>query len=118
EALLVKPDGTLTEGTHTSFFGVWDGAVLTTPSSNAILPGITRGLILRLTADAGIPVREQVMTKADLPRVAEVFLTGTTSEVLPIVRVDGAPLGDGRPGPITRCIQRAYGEAVARFVAG
>jgi D-alanine transaminase len=118
EALLYRPDGTLTEGTHTSVFGVWEGAVLTTPSSNAILPGITRSLILRLTAQAGIPVREQRLQRTDLPRVSELFLTGTTSEVLPIVRVDGQAVGAGRPGPITRRIQEAYRKAVADFVAG
>src|SRR3984893_143685 len=66
EALLYLPDGTLTEGTHTSFFGVLDGAVLTAPNSNAILPGITRGLILGLAAQAGITVREQVLRRSDL----------------------------------------------------
>jgi D-alanine transaminase len=117
EALQYRPDGTLTEGTHTSFFGVWGGAVLTTPSSTAILPGITRGLILRLTAQAGIPVREKRLQRTDLSRVSELFLTGTTSEVLPIVRVDGQPVGDGRPGPITRRIREVYRKAVADFVA-
>src|SRR5205814_229093 len=98
EALLYLPDGTMTEGTHTSFFGVLDGALLTAPNSNAILPGITRGLILRLAERAGIPVQEHVLTRADLGRVTELFLTGTTSEVLPIVRVDTHAVSDGRPG--------------------
>ena len=116
EALLYLPDGTLTEGTHTSFFGVLHGAVLTTPSSNAILPGITRRLILDLTARAGIPVREQVLRRDDLAEVSELFLTGTTSEVLPVVRVNDRPLGDGQPGPITRRLQEAYQEAVREFL--
>jgi D-alanine transaminase len=118
EALLYLPDGTLTEGTHTSVFGVLDAAVLTRPNSNAILPGITRGLILRLAAQAGIPVREQVLKRSDLTQVSELFLTGTTSEVLPVVRVDGQPIGDGRPGPVTRRLQQAYAQAVRAFVAG
>jgi D-alanine transaminase len=117
EALLYRPDDTLTEGTHTSFFGVWEGTVLTTPTSNAILPGITRSLILRLTGQAGIPVREQILKRSDLPRVEELFLTGTTAEVMPIVQVDGEAVGGGRPGAITRRIQEAYQKAVADFVA-
>jgi D-alanine transaminase len=117
EALLYLPDGTLTEGTHTSFFGVLGGTVLTAPNSNAILPGITRGLILRLAARAGIPVRERVLKREALGQVSELFLTGTTSEVLPIVRVDGRAIGDGRPGPVTRRLQEGYGEAVREFVA-
>jgi D-alanine transaminase len=117
EALLYRSDGSLTEGTHTSFFGVRQGTILTTPSGHAILPGITRKLILRLTAEAMIPVREQAMKRNDLPQMAELFMTGTTSEVLPIVRVDDVPVGDGRPGPITRRLQDAYGKAVAEFVS-
>ncbi len=118
EALLCAPDGTLTEGTHTSFFGVLEGAVLTAPNSNAILPGITRGLILRLADQASIPVREQVLKRSDLKQVSELFLTGTTSEVLPVVYVDDQPIGAGRPGPVTRRLQEAYQQAVREFVAG
>jgi D-alanine transaminase len=117
EALLYLPDGTLTEGTHTSFFGVKDGEVLTAPRSHAILPGITRGLILRLTERAGIPVCEQMLTRAGLGQVAELFLTGTTTEVLPVVRVDNQPVGAGRPGPVTTKLQEAYAQAVREFLA-
>ena len=117
EALFCRPDGTLTEGTHTSLFGVRHGKILTMPSGNAILPGITRKLILDLAARAEIPVTEQGLTREDLANVAELFLTGTTSEVLPVVRVDGAPVGDGRPGPITRRLQESYRKAVADFLA-
>jgi D-alanine transaminase len=117
EALLYLPDGTLTEGTHTSFFGVLEGTVLTAPNSNAILPGITRGLILQLAAQAHIPVREHVLKRSDLEQVSELFLTGTTSEVLPVVSVDRKPIGEGRPGPVTRRLQQAYEQAVRDFVA-
>jgi D-alanine transaminase len=116
EALFYLADGTLTEGTHTSFFGVLEDTVLTAPISTAILHGITRGLILRLAARAGIAVREQVLKRDDLARVSELFLTGTTAEVLPVVRVDGRPIGHGQPGPVTRRLQEAYGEAVREFV--
>jgi D-alanine transaminase len=117
EALLTLPDGTLTEGTHTSFFGVLDGAILTAPNSNAILPGVTRGLVLHLAERSRVPVREQTLKRDDLGRVSELFLTGTTAEVLPIVRVDSRPIGDGRPGPVTRRLQEAFAEAVREFVA-
>jgi D-alanine transaminase len=116
EALFYLPDGTLTEGTHTSFFGVLNGALLTAPTSPAILPGITRGLILRLAKQAGIPVEEHVLKRDDLSRVSELFLTGTTSEILPIVRVDDRPIGESKPGLITRRLQEAYAKAVADFV--
>lgn len=115
EALFHLPDGTLTEGTHTSFFGVLHGALLTAPNSHDILPGITRGLILRLAATARIPVQEHVLLRSDLERVSELFLTGTTSEIMPVVRVDGRPIADAKPGAVTRRLQQAYTEAIRDF---
>ena len=117
EALLFLPDGTLTEGTHTSFFGVGDGAVITAPRSNAILPGVTRGLVLRLADRAGISTVERVIRRQELADISELFLTGTTSEVLPIVRLDGRLIGNGQPGPVTRRLQKAYQETVHDFLA-
>src|SRR5262249_36189510 len=112
EALVCSYDGVVSEGTHTSLFGVLDGKLLTAPNSPHILPGITRGLILRLAQRARIDVQEHELRRPDLKRVSELFLTGTTSEVLPVVRVDGQPIADGKPGPITRRLQEAYREAV------
>jgi len=117
EALLYLPDGTLTEASHNSFFGILDGAVLTTPLGNAILPGITRGLVMSLCAAAGIPIREHSLKRTDLPHVSELFLTGTTTEVLPIVRVDGSAIGIGQPGPVTRRLQTAYRQRIENFVS-
>jgi D-alanine transaminase len=116
EALLYLPDGTLTEGTHTSFFGVLHDQLLTRPNSNVILPGTTRGLVLRLAERAGVPLREHVLKRDDLAEVSELFLTGTTSEILPIVTVDGKPIAHGRPGPITRRLQEAYRQTVREFL--
>lgn len=118
EALLSLPDGTLTEGTHTSFFGVLHGTLLTAPNSNAILPGITRSLILDLAARAGIPKREHVLKRNDLAEVSELFLTGTTSEVLPVIRVDDQQIADGKPGPITQRLQEVYRQRVREFLDG
>lgn len=117
EAILHLPDGTLTEGSHTSFFGVKEGVLLTAPNSHAILPGITRSLVLQLAERARLPVREETLRIADLSQVSELFLTGTTSEVLPITRVDDRPIADGKPGPVTRRLQAVYAEAVAEFLA-
>jgi D-alanine transaminase len=116
EAVLYLGDDTLTEGSHSSLFGVLDGKVLTAPNSTAILPGITRSLVLRLARTTGIALREKVLKRDDLRRVSELFLTGTTTEVLPVVRVDGQAIADGKPGPVTRRLQEAYREAVREFV--
>jgi D-alanine transaminase len=112
EALLCSDDGIVGEGTHTSFFSVLDGRLLTAPNSNHILPGITRGLVLRLAQRARIELQEHELCRPELARVSELFLTGSTSEVLPVVRVDEQPIADGKPGPITRRLQEAYREAV------
>jgi D-alanine transaminase len=113
EALLTLPDGTLTEGTHSSLFGILDGCLRTAPESPAILPGITRSLIIRLAKEAGIPIREQNLNRSDLPRVSDLFLSGTTTEVLPLVEVDGLKIGDGRPGRLTRRLRELYDQKVA-----
>ncbi len=117
EALLRRPDGTLTEGTHCSLFGVVAGTLRTAPKTSAVLPGVTRDLVVRLAARAGVRLEERCLTLDELPRSAELFLTGTTAEVLPVTTVDGRPVGDGRPGPVTRRLQEAYGEALRSFLA-
>jgi D-alanine transaminase len=117
EALLYLADGTLTEGTHSSLFGVIGDTLTAPPNGSAILPGMTRELVVRLAKREKIPFRDQVVTRQELHRVSEMFLTGTTTEVLPVVRVDGNPIGQGRPGPVTRKLQKAYAKAVAEFLA-
>ncbi len=101
EALLVR-DGVVMEGTHTSVFGVFGGEVRTAPVSNYILPSITRQITLDLCAEHGIPHRTDPFFAQDLARADELFLAGTTMEVMPIVQVDGRRVGDGAPGPIAQ----------------
>jgi D-alanine transaminase len=117
EALLCLPDGTLTEATHSSFFAVTGGALVATPSGSAILPGITRRCLVDLAARVDVPFREQTLRRRDLAEVSELLLTGTTAEVLPIVRVDGAAVGTGVPGPVTLRLLDAYQAAVREFSA-
>ena len=116
EALFYLPDGTLTEGTHTNLFGVAGGSLVTAPRNNEILPGITRGFIVGLARQAGVGVEERKLHRDRLGDVAELFVSGTTSEILPVVAVDGRPVGDGKPGAVTRRLQEAYRKAVQEFV--
>jgi D-alanine transaminase len=118
EALLELPDGSLGEGTHTSFFAVLDGVLRTAPKSPLILPGCTRDLVIRLAHEQGLAVVEKAIMKADLERISELFLTGTTSEVLPIVRVDSRPIGSGKPGPVSKKLQGAYDKVVQELIGG
>ncbi|HET8656911.1 MAG TPA: D-amino-acid transaminase [Longimicrobiaceae bacterium] len=106
EAILLR-DGVVTEGTSSNVFGVLGGELRTAPLSNYILPGVTRGVVLELARERGLPVSEQPITLEELPRLDEVFLTGTTTDVQPLVTVDGRPVGTGRVGPIARALQEA-----------
>lgn len=99
EAILVR-DGVALEGTHTSFFALLDGVVRTAPKSNYILPSITREATLRLCRENDMPCDESPIYADELPHAEELFLAGTTMEVMPIVACDGRPVGTGRPGPV------------------
>jgi D-alanine transaminase len=116
EALLALPDGRLTEGTHSSFFAVLDGVLRTSPKSPLILPGCTRDLVIRLAKDLGIRLLEESISRDDLGRISELFLSGTTTEVFPIVKVDSRPVGTGQPGEVTRALQAAYDRKVAELL--
>jgi len=101
EAVFIR-DGIVTEGSHTNVFGVIDGEVRTHPQNQFVLPGVTRDVVLEVAAASGVRVREEAMRAADLERATELFLTGTTTDVMPIVRIDGRVVGSGTPGPIAR----------------
>jgi D-alanine transaminase len=109
EALLVR-DGVLAEGSSTNVFGVIDGVIYTSPRSNYILPGVTRAVVLELAVRLGLTVHEEPMFVTDIPRLGELFLTGTTNDVMPIVTVDGRPVGTGRPGPVAGRLYAALAE--------
>jgi D-alanine transaminase len=99
EALFIR-NGMVTEGTHSNLFAVLEGEVRTHPDNNLILPGVTRSVVLELAAELGFPVREEAITEEEIGQVDELFLTGTTTDVLPIAQVDGRHVGTGSPGPV------------------
>ena len=111
EALLVNGDGALLEGLSSNLFAVVDG-VLHTEESRA-LPGVTRSIVLDL-ARAQLPVSGAPARIDTLPQVSEAFITSASRGVLPVVRIDGRPLGDGRPGPVTRDLMERFAALVER----
>jgi len=112
DAVLLR-DGVVTEGGSSNVFAVIDGVLRTYPVSNYILPGVTRALLLELARDLEIPLGEMPVLVHELPRAHELFFSGTTTDVQPIVRLDGEPVGDGRPGPATLSLMRALYERMA-----
>jgi branched-chain amino acid aminotransferase len=108
EGVMRNYKGELAECTQSNLFIVKDGAALTPPLDAGLLPGITREFLFEIGAEAGIPVREAILKDADLFGADESFLTSTTREVVPIVRVDDRPIGSGVPGPITRALLDGY----------
>lgn len=100
EAVFVR-DGVITEGSSTNAFAVIDGYLRTYPSSNYILPGVTRAVVLDIARELDLKVSEAPVHVSDIPRFQEFFITGTVSDILPVVAIDGRTVGTGRPGPIT-----------------
>ena len=103
EAILVK-DGLVTEGSLSNVMAVRSGTIVTAPEGPRILSGVTRTVVLELARKEEIPVEEQFLSLDALYGAEEVFLTGTTLEVLGVVRIDGNTIGSGRPGPITKTL--------------
>ncbi len=102
-------DGFVTEATSSSAHIVTrDGVLVTRQLSHAILPGITRGSILSLAREAGIPVEERAFTVEEAKSAAEAIVTSATQLVQPVVKIDGQPIGDGKPGPLTKRLRKIY----------
>jgi branched-chain amino acid aminotransferase len=112
EALLLDADGGVAEGAGENLFVVLDGVVQTNDHRHSILMGITRDSVMQIARDLGYPVETRPLSVEDLIVADEAFFTGTAAEVTPIAEVDGTEIGKGRPGEITRQIQRAYWNTV------
>jgi D-alanine transaminase len=102
---ILHRDGVVTEGSHTGVCGVMDGTVYTHPLNHRILASVTRGLVIESCGRLGIPL--EMVTRLD-----ELMVLGTTTEVMPVVRIGEKVVGDGRPGPVTRRLQKALREMV------
>ncbi len=105
EAVFVR-DGVVTEGTHTNVFAVLGGRVTTHPEGPRILSGITRAVVLEAARAGGLSVDEAPIALDAFRAAGEVFLVGTTVEVMPVARVDGNAVGAGRPGPVAAGLRR------------
>ncbi|MCW8829274.1 MAG: aminotransferase class IV, partial [Gammaproteobacteria bacterium] len=97
EAIMLR-DGFVTEGAASNVFIVNNGVVLTPPKSNLLLPGVTRDLVVELCQQNGLPCVEGAISEMQLKEADEIWLTSSSREIIPVTRLDGLPVGDGRPG--------------------
>lgn len=117
EGLYVERDGMVSEGTTSNVFAVRAGRLLTPPLEAGCLPGVTRQVILHLAAEEGVAAETMALQASTLHELDEVFLTASTIEVMPVVRVDRLRVGDGKPGALTRLLQDRYRAFVKRTLA-
>lgn len=108
EALMLNMEGNVAEATGDNLFVVLGGVLVTPPTSQGALPGITRATVIECAEEIGIPFRESTVTLYDCYNADEAFLTGTAAEVIPMVRLDGRSIGGGAPGSTTVRLIEAF----------
>ena len=116
EALMLNHKGEVAECTGDNIFVIRGERMLTPPPDAGILEGITRSAVMELAAKEGIDCREATLTRHDLYTADECFLTGTAAEVIPVVEIDGRPIGEGTPGPITKILKDCFHSLVRQSV--
>lgn len=112
EAWMIE-DGLVTEGaSSTAFIITRDRKIVTRPLSSAVLPGITRQTVMRLAKENGLQLEERAFSVAEALAAAEAFLTSASTIAMPVVAIDGQPVGNGKPGPLVQELRRLYFDAV------
>jgi branched-subunit amino acid aminotransferase/4-amino-4-deoxychorismate lyase len=111
ETLMVDDDDSILEGLSSNFFAISGGELRS--ERERVLLGVTRSLVLEVAAGL-LPVRETAIVRSELPQTTECFITSVSREVLPVTRIDGVPVGDGRPGPLTLEVARRFADLVYR----
>jgi branched-chain amino acid aminotransferase len=112
EAILLDSQGWVAEGSGENLFLVKDGVIHTPPLAAPILAGVTRDTVLRLAKDDHVETQEELFPRDELYIGDEIFLTGTAAEITPVREVDDRPVGTGRPGPVTRRLQKLFRDVV------
>lgn len=107
ECILIR-NGLVTEATHSSVLAVKNGCVVTHPLSNLVLPGITRKVVLEICYENNIPVEERALTEKELYEVDELMVVGTGNEVTPVIQINDKPVGNKKPGELTRFLQQKF----------
>ena len=108
EAIMLNSEGFVAECTGDNIFILKGGRMMTPPLSAGALYGITRGVVMDMARESGIPVSEPNLTRYDLFVADECFLTGTGAELIPVTKIDGRVIGTGKPGPVTKTLVKNY----------
>ena len=116
DSILLNWESHLTECTISNLFFILDGKLRTPALECGLLDGITRGIVIQLADELHIPIEEGRFTVDQLHQADECFLTNTSMEIMPVVMVDNQPMGEGRPGPVTRKLRARFIEARERFL--
>jgi D-alanine transaminase len=114
---IMLENGFLTEGSSTTVHVVLDEAIHTPPNSHAILPGTTRDVVMEIAAQLGIPCVTAPVSEASLRAADEIWLAFSTRGILPVTRLDGAPVATGRPGPLFARVHSEFIATIARLAA-
>ena len=110
EEVVMFRDGYLTEGSSSNVFAVKNGVLLAPPKNHLVLPGITYDVVLELAALKNVPVEVREVAESEVRGADELWLTSSSKEVLAITRLDGKPVGSGKPGPVFRTVHQAFQE--------
>lgn len=111
EAILHR-NGTVTEGSSTNVFGIKDNVLYTHPANNFILNGITRQVVLQCANEINLAINEKPFTTEQCLQMDELFITSTTSEITPVINIDGHQINDGQVGQWTRKLQQQFNEKI------
>lgn len=113
EGLMLNEQGYVAECTGDNVFIVKNGKLFTPPIASGALAGVTRAVVFEMAVEMGLPISEPEMTRYDIYTADECFLTGTAAEVIPAVKLDNRPIGDGKPGPVTARLIKRFHELTA-----
>lgn len=117
DAWMVDDEGLVTEGSSNNAYIVTGGRIVTRQLSNSILHGITRAAVVKLAAETGIAIEERAFTVAEAKAADEAFITSASTFVTPVVAIDGAKIGSGSPGPVTKRMRELYiAEGLSRAI--
>jgi D-alanine transaminase len=118
EAWFIDAAGNVTEGASSNAWIVTaDGALVTHPLDNHILPGVTRATVMNVAKAEGMKIEERTFSKDEALKAREAFVTSATNIVMPVVKLDGTPIGGGRPGPLAQRLRLRF-HHIAEFSAG